>query len=142
VRARSFVSLCLITCLSLSVWSQSQAADPTVAGGKNLLEGEQAAKAKNEVKKRGTGEQSRVRVSVRDGTEIKGYISRVDETSFAITEKKSGEQTTISYEDVKEVRRQGLSKPAKILIICGVVVGALIGMAVALACTAEGGPHC
>jgi F0F1-type ATP synthase assembly protein I len=97
VRARSFVSLCLITCLSLSVWSQSQAADPTVAGGKNLLEGEQAAKAKNEVKKR---------------------------------------------EDVKEVRRQGLSKPAKILIICGVVVGALIGMAVALACTAEGGPHC
>jgi hypothetical protein len=142
VRTRSFVSLCLIITLSLSVWSQSQADYPAIARQTNLLEGEQAAKARSKVQKRGIGKQSRVRVLLSDGAELKGYISRVDETSFVITDKKTGNGTTISYSEVKEVKRQGLSKPVKILIVCGIVVGALIGMAAALACSSEGGPHC
>ncbi len=103
---------------------------------------DQAVKVKAEVTQRGIGKQSRVRISLRDGTKIKGYISKVDESSFGLTNQKSGKVTTISYEDVSKVKRQGLSKPAKILIICGVVVGAMIAIGVAAACHVEGGPHC
>ena len=104
--------------------------------------GAPVAKVKAEVTKRGVGKQSRVRVSLHDGTEVKGYISEVDDSSFALTDQKSGNVTTISYEDVSKIKRQGLSKPVKILTICGVVVGAWIGIAAALACHTEGGPHC
>jgi small nuclear ribonucleoprotein (snRNP)-like protein len=93
--------------------------------------GAQEAKVKAEVTKRGVG-QSRVRVSLRDGTEVKGYISEVDDSSFALTDQKSGTVTTISYADVSKIKRQGLSKPVKILTICGVVVGALFGIGAAL----------
>jgi hypothetical protein len=93
--------------------------------------GAQEAKVKAEVTKRGVG-QSRVRVSLRDGTEVKGYISEIDDISFALTDQKSGNVTTISYADVSKIKRQGLSKPVKVLIICGVVFGALFGMGAAL----------
>jgi len=100
------------------------------------------ANVKAEVTKRGVGKRSLVRVSLRDGTEVKGYISEVDVSSFALTDQKSGNVTTISYEDVSKIKRQGLSKPAKVLIISGVLVGTWIGIAAALAWHTEGGPRC
>jgi small nuclear ribonucleoprotein (snRNP)-like protein len=180
--------LVLVMGFPISMWSQSQAANPTEVQERKLLEGQPAAKAKGEVQKRGTGErsrvkvtlrnqsevrgyisqieadtfqvtdskigkvmtnayiaqgakvkaevtkrgvgkQSRVRVSLRDGTEVKGYISEVDDSSFSLTDQKSGKVTTISYEDVSKLKRQGLSKPAKVLITCGVLFGALLGLA-------------
>jgi hypothetical protein len=54
---------------------------------------------------------------------MKGYISKVDESSFAITDKKSGLTTTISYADAQRVRGPGLSQGAKIVIVSAVVVG-------------------
>ena len=102
----------------------------------------QGANVKAEVTKRGVGKQSRVRVGLHDGTEVKGYISEVDDSSFALTDQKSGKLTKISYEDVSKIKRQGLSKAAKVLIIGGVLVGALIGIGAAVACHTEGGPHC
>src|SRR6266566_6836590 len=126
VRLRSFVHLCLITSLSLSVWSQSQAADPTEAQQK-LVEGEQAVQAKDQVQKRGAGERSRVRVTLRNKTEVKGYISQIDADSFQVTDNKTGQATTIAYQDVMKVRRNGMSTVAKIAIGAGVVAGAMIG---------------
>jgi len=93
------------------------------------------------VQRRGIGEKSRVRVRLRDRTEVKGYISKVDEDSFEVTDKKSGKMTSIGYGDVVEVHRQGMSKEAKILIVIG-IAAAWIGIATALACSSEGGPHC
>jgi hypothetical protein len=102
----------------------------------------QAARVKAEVTKRGVGNQSYVRVRLHDGTELKGYISKVDDSSFELADLKSGKLTTISYEEVSKVKRQGLSKPVKILIVGGLVAGAMIVLGVAAACHAEGGPHC
>lgn len=124
--ARSLLAVCLISCLSLSVWSQSQADYPTVGREKNLLEDEQAAKAKNEVQKRGIGERSRVKVTLRNKTEVKGYISQIDADSFQVTDKKNGQSTTISYQDTMTVRTNGMSTVAKIAIGAGVVAGAMI----------------
>ena len=101
----------------------------------------QAAKAKTEVQRRGAGEKSRVRVKLRDGTEVKGYISKVEENSFEVTDKEKGTMTSIRYDDASEVHRLGMSKTAKIVIVVG-IVGAWIGIATVLACHSEGGPHC
>jgi len=95
---------------------------------KKLLEGEQVAKVKSEVQERGTGERSRVRVTLRNKTEVKGYISQIDADSFQVTDKKSGQITTISYEDAMKIRRNGMSTVAKIAIGAGVVAGAMIGL--------------
>jgi predicted methyltransferase len=111
-----------------SMWSQSQGTNTTEMQQKKILEGEQAAKVQTEVQKRGAGERSRVRVTLRNKTEVKGYISQIDADSFQVTDKKSGQITTISYEDAMKIRRNGMSTVAKIAIGAGVVGGAMIGL--------------
>jgi hypothetical protein len=130
VRFRSFVSLCLMVCLSLSVWSQSQG--PIGSEDRQRFKDERTTKAKNEVQKRGIGKRSKVKVTLQDQTEIKGYISQIDADSFQVTDKKSGQVRTISYQDARRIHRDGLSIAAKIAITAGLVAGAMIGLGVVL----------
>src|SRR6266566_8720164 len=85
-------------------------------------EASQAAKVNAEVQKRGAGEKSRVKVSLRNKAEVKGYISKIEDASFDVTDKKTGRATTIPYADVERVQGVGLSKGAKIGIIAGAAV--------------------
>jgi hypothetical protein len=97
---------------------------PTSQNSQTLANGtRKAAKAKAEVQKRGVGEQSRVRVILRDGNEIQGYISKIEEGSFEVIDKKSAKAVAISYDDVSKVKGPGLSKPAQVLIVVGVFAG-------------------
>ena len=82
----------------------------------------QAAKVKTEVQKRGIGEKSRVKVRLRNKAEVKGYISKIEDASFDVTNKKTGRATTIPYAEVEKVQGSGLSKGAKIGIIVGAAV--------------------
>ena len=82
----------------------------------------QAAKVKTEVQKRGIGEKSRVKVRLRNKAEVKGYISKIEDASFDVIDKKTGRATTIPYADVERVQGVGLSKGAKIGIIVGAAV--------------------
>ena len=120
--------LVLVMGFPLSMWSQSQVANPTEAQGKKLVEGDPASKAKREVQKRGAGERSRVRVTLRNQDEVKGYISQIDADTFQVTGKKSVRVTTIAYQDVARIRGGGMSTGAKIAITAGVVAGAMIGL--------------
>jgi len=93
----------------------------------------QAAKVKTEVQKRGIGEKSRVKVRLRNKAEVKGYISKIEDASFDVTDKKTGRATTIPYMEVEKIRGSGLSKGAKIGIIAGaavVTVAVVIAVAV------------
>jgi hypothetical protein len=83
-------------------------------------------KVKEQVRKRGPGEKSRVKVTLVKGSEVKGYISKVDEDSFAVTDQASGQTTTVSYAEVQKIQGPSLSKGAKIGIAAAVVVGALV----------------
>lgn len=87
-------------------------------------EAPQAAKIKAQVQKRGAGEKSKVRVTLGNGTTVKGYISKIEETSFEVNGNKTGHATSISYTDVQKIQGPGLSTGAKIGI--GVVAGAAI----------------
>jgi hypothetical protein len=115
VKLTPLICWCLIVCIPILAWPQSQAAQPAET---------QSAKVKNEVQKR--GEQARVKVTLRDKTEVKGHISQIGADSFQVTDKKSGRVTTIAYQDVDRIRKQGLSTAAKIAIAAGVGAAAII----------------
>jgi hypothetical protein len=85
-----------------------------------------AEKARIEIQKRGVGEKSRVRIRLHDRTEMKGYISQIEETSFQVTDNKTGRVSTITYDSVDRVKGGGLSKGSKIAI--GVGVGAAVAL--------------
>jgi len=122
--------LVLVMGSPLSMWSQSQVANPTEAQAKKLVEGDPASKAKREVEKRGAGERSRVRVTLRNQDEVKGYINQIGSDSFQVTDKKRGVVTTIAYQDVTRVRGGGLSSGAKIAIVTGIGVAVIVIFAV------------
>jgi predicted extracellular nuclease len=88
----------------------------------------QVAKIKAAVQKRGAGEKSKVRVTLGNGTMVKGYISRIDESSFEVNGSKTGQATSISYTDVQKIQGPGLSTGAKIGI--GVAIGVAIAAVV------------
>jgi hypothetical protein len=81
-----------------------------------------AAKVKAEVQKR-TREGSRVKVTLHDKSQQKGYISVINEDSFSLTDQKTGQVKAISYADVKSVRRSGLSDRTKVRIALVVIMG-------------------
>jgi hypothetical protein len=83
-------------------------------------------KLKASVQKRGIGEKSKVKVKPRNNAEVKGYISRIEDASFDVTDKSSGQVTTIPYANVERVQGVGLSKGAKIGIIAGVGVAIVV----------------
>ncbi|MBZ5723227.1 MAG: hypothetical protein LAO03_23055 [Acidobacteriia bacterium] len=127
------IALLLIAILALNGSGFSLQTSPPSAGPQTQTsEAKQAAKAKAEVQKRGIGEQSRVRVRMRDGTEVKGYINKVEENSFEVTDRKSGKVVAISYNDVNKVKGPGLSKAADIAIGVGILVGIVVGILIAV----------
>jgi hypothetical protein len=79
-------------------------------------------KIKANVTRRGTGEKARVNVKMRNGTKMKGFISQAGEDSFTLTDSKTKQTSTLAYSDVVQVKKQGLSTGAKILIAVGVGV--------------------
>ncbi len=83
-------------------------------------------KIKTEVARRLRDEKTNVTVRLRNGSELKGRITKAAENLFTLKEKNTGTQRDISYADVTKVKGQGLSKGAKFGILTGVVAGAVI----------------
>jgi len=115
------VSWCLIVCIPISASSQS-ALSPTVT----QEPADHAAKIKLEIQKRGTGERARVKLTLRDKTGVKGYISQIGDDSFELSDQQTGTVMTLAYREVDRVQKQGLSTPAKVAIGAAVVAGAMI----------------
>ena len=112
-----------ITCLSVTA----------PAGNANQGQFAQAVKAK--VQKIGVSERRKVRVKLRDGSELRGYLSNIGSDSFTVTDSATRKPTTVSYEDVGSVTGNGLSTLAKVLIISG------IGLAIVVVIVAVHGTH-
>ena len=62
-----------------------------------------SANAKAQVEQRGVGPTSRVKVRLRTHSEVKGYISAIDDTTFQVTDRKNGQVTTMTYDEVERV---------------------------------------
>lgn len=120
-------SLLAILLVIDSVAFSNQASSTSGTTQVQAQETPQAARVKAKVQQRGISRKSLVRVKLASGDEVKGYISKIEETSFTVTEKKTGHTTPIPYADVHKIRGPGLSKGDKIvLVVAGVAVLALV----------------
>jgi hypothetical protein len=108
---------CTLLLVVVLVFSTLAVAQATQTG-----EASQANELRIGVQRRGIGEKSRVKVRLRNKVEVKGYISKIKDTSFEVTDKTTGQSTTIPYADAERVQGAGISKGAKIGIIVGVAV--------------------
>lgn len=125
------ISFSLAVVLVLQGFAYSQ--DPRPAVEQSPASNPQLAeKARIKIQKRGVGEKSRVTLRLRDRTEVKGYISQIEADTFQVTDWKSGQVTTVAYQDVTRIRGGGMSTGAKVAIGAGVVAGAMIGLGLVL----------
>ena len=92
--------------------AQQQLTDPTVV------------KIKTDVDKRLRNEKTKVTVRLRNGSELKGRITRAGEDVFTFKDKKGTRD--ISYTDVTKVKGQGLSTGAKFGILTGIITGVVV----------------
>ena len=128
-------SLLLLLVITLVVQSASIAATPSShpqSAQPPSQEITQVAKIKADVQKHGTGEKARGKVTLRDKTQMKGSIIQIEDSSFSITDTKAGGTKSISYADVERIQGAGLSKGAKIAIVVGVGVAAVVAFGIAM----------
>ena len=77
------------------------------------------SKAKAEVVNRLNKKETRVKVKLRNGSEMKGRITQSGENSFTLSNEKTGSPTDIAYADVLNVEGRGMSKKKKMFIAIG-----------------------
>jgi hypothetical protein len=82
-----------------------------------------AVKVKAGVAKLGAGKDAAISVKLRNKTKLKGYVSRIEEEAFVITDVKTGAETRVAYGDVTQAKGNNLSTGAIIAIAVGVTVG-------------------
>src|SRR5579863_2241065 len=117
----------VMTALSIATAAQNET--------NGQAEGQQGKSAlmKAKVQKMGVGERSVVRVKLRDGRQLRGYVTEIGNDSFTVADKMSNKTTFVSYGDVQTLKGKGLSTAAKVLIGVGIGVGILaVVVAVAL----------
>jgi hypothetical protein len=126
--------------VALLVFSSTGLADQAALAAEpqqgQAAETPQVAKIKAQVQKRGAGEKSKVRVTLANGTMVKGYISKIEDSSFEVNASKNGQPASISYTDVSKIQGPGLSTGAKVAIVVVVglaVVATIIGIKLATA---------
>jgi hypothetical protein len=114
--------LLLTTNSPLQVFAQTRTDNETSA----------AARIKANVLRFGSGEKSRIKVRMLDGTKMDGFISQTGEDSFNLTNSKTRQSTSIAYRDVAQVKGIGLSKGAKIGLGVGIAAGAVVAVVIAI----------
>ena len=96
---------------------------------------DQTAKVKAEVVKRLNKKEDHVKVRLRNGTEVRGYITQTSDNGFTLSDEKTKTGTDIAYADVQRIEGRGMSKTKKIAIAVG------IGVAIFAAAFAYGFTH-
>lgn len=130
------ISLALVAVLlhgSIVAQTQTRSATQTVAQMQKVLH---KAQEKNKAVK------VALRKMIDNQETFSGKASDISDTGFVLTDQKTQTTKNFAYEDVQQIKQQGMSKGAKILIVSLVVVGGVIAMGFAVACNVEGGPHC
>lgn len=85
-------------------------------------EAEQAAKVRQGIIKLGTGERALVKLKLRDGTRLEGFVAAADDASFTVVSAKTGAAAVVAYRQVGQVKGNNLSTGAKVAIGVGIAV--------------------
>lgn len=117
----------IVSCLTATAQAQGE------LGGQAQGQPDRAASVRAKMRKIGVGERSVVRVKLKDGTELRGYLSQIENDSFTITEKATNKATSAYYGDVLSLKGKGLSTSTKVLIGVGIGVAVTAGVVAYLA---------
>lgn len=82
-------------------------------------------KLKTKIEKLGVGKDSKIKVTLKDGTKLNGYISARDENNFDITIEKNGEVRNVKYTDIQKAKGKNIPLGVSIALGVGAAVGAL-----------------
>jgi translation initiation factor IF-1 len=85
-------------------------------------------KAKTEVVDRLNKKETRVKVKLRNGSEMKGRITQSGDNSFTLTDEKTGSKSDIAYADVVNIEGRGMSKKKKMFIAIGAGAAVLVAV--------------
>jgi hypothetical protein len=91
-----------------------------------------AAKVKHEVAKLGTGTEAQISVKLRDKTKLAGYVSKIGEESFFVTEAKTGTETEVAYPNVTQVKGNNLNSGVIIALSVGITLAVILILSYAL----------
>jgi hypothetical protein len=117
----------VMTCLSIRAEAQSEI-DEQARERQNT-----AAIAKVRAQEIAAGKSSVVYVKLRDGTQLRGYISHIGNDAFIITDKVTNKTTSVSYGDVVILRGKATSSTrSKVRIGVGIGVGILAAVVAVL----------
>jgi nitrogen fixation/metabolism regulation signal transduction histidine kinase len=92
-------------------------------------EAKQIEKIKQKIAKRGTGENARIKVELKNNTKLNGYVSEIGDDTFVITTFKTKAATKVAYRDVAHLSGKGLPTGTKVAIIAGVVIALVLVIA-------------
>lgn len=121
----------LLSLLLVTVLVQVASASPS--GGQADKEAKFTEKVRADILKRGIGPKARVRLKLRDKTELEGYVAEAGTDSFSVTDAKTGKTRNVEYRQVAAVSGRGMSAGKKVAIGIGVAVGVLGVLAVVVA---------
>lgn len=90
-----------------------------------------AENIKANITKLGTGKNAKVKVKLKDGTKLKGFVSQINADGFVVMNEKNNTTTEVAYKNAKQVKGNNLSTGVKIAIgvVIVFVVFAIIGLA-------------
>lgn len=74
-------------------------------------------KAKKNVSKLGVGSKAKAKITLNDGTIVKGYVDSTGDDDFVIRDSKTDSPTTVRYADVKDVEDNRRNAKNKSLLI-------------------------
>jgi hypothetical protein len=89
-----------------------------------------AEKVKAGVARLGAGPEARVKVKLRDGTRLEGYVGAAAEEHFVVADAKTGAGVRVPYAQVRSVKGNNLSTQAKVAIGVGIAVAVIVVIAV------------
>lgn len=107
------------------------------ASGSTEKEAKFAEKVKTGIAKLGTGSEAKVKLKLKDGTKLEGYVTEIGSDQFVVMNSKTGQAVPVPYPHVKQVKGNNLSTGAFILITIGVIIA--IGAILVAIYNAQGG---
>lgn len=116
----------LLSLMLTGLLIQGLNAAPVRAAQGNNDDANAVEKVKVKVAKIGTGDKTRVTVRKKDGTKIKGTIAQASTEDFTVRDRKTGDTTTISYNDVARLEDNRGSSLRNALIVVGVGVATFV----------------
>ena len=96
-----------------------------------------AEKVKTGIAKLKTGEQAKVKLKLKDGTKLEGYITESNENGFVVMNTKTNKAVSVDYSQVKQVKGNNLNEGVVLLIGIGALI-ALVAIMLAIY-NAQGG---